>query len=62
MNKNEHNDGQDMLLDLGIHTKISAYSKTEGAERLPQTIKISRRCTVGVFFKMQSRLLKIKTS
>ena len=42
--------------------KFQHIVKKEGAERLPQTIKISRRCTVGVFFKMQSRLLKIKTS
>ncbi len=39
--RNENNrqrKGQAIVRDLGIHTKLSAYSKTEGAKRLPLTI------------------------
>ena len=36
-----------MMHDLGIHTKYLAYSKTEGADRLPLTVKISRSCKIA---------------
>lgn len=51
-----------MLFDLDIHTKFSAYSKKEGAERLPQTIKISRSCKIAAKLQWRKGLLKIKTS
>ena len=55
MNKSLQRKGQAQPLGLGLYTYFSAYSKTEGAKQLPQTIK--KRVGVRLVYFSKQRVV-----